>query len=322
MVQDLGNKKAVNLHCKVPLLKQEGITAMVYVTSPYAPRARREAINLVLKQGLSNAEAARRSGVSRSTIGKWLSKAKELELHHSAYVPTLSSAPLNSPNALPLEIVNAIVVERNSAGRCARVVHHELSIKDVIVSLSSVKRTIRRKGLTRPVSKWKRYRVPVPRPPVLTVGDLVQIDTIHFIRDDGSHFYVYTLIDLYSRAAYAEYSTVCNQRSSFCFAMRGQNYLGISFNTMQADNGPEFQKWFNDQLQAKGIILRHSRVRQCNDNAYIERFNRTLQDECLSSHPIEATVLQKLKLYLNYYNNERPHLGINCNTPGSLLPSS
>lgn len=60
---------------------------MVYVTSPYAPRADVKQ----LKQGLSNTEAARRSGVNRSTIGKWLRKAKNLELHYSAYVPTLIS---------------------------------------------------------------------------------------------------------------------------------------------------------------------------------------------------------------------------------------
>jgi transposase InsO family protein len=89
---------------------------------------------------------------------------------------------------------------------------------------------------------------------------------------------------------------------------------------LQADNGPEFQRWYHDQLKSKGITLRHSRVRQSNDNAHIERFNRTIQDECLSSHPKEQTVQARLTPYLNFYNNERPHLGINFQTPGELLP--
>lgn len=293
---------------------------MSYTTSPYAPRARREAINLVLKQGLSAAEAARKTGVHRATIGKWLKKAGQLNLHGKAFVPTGSAAALSHPNALALEVVDAIVFERERTGRCAEVIHFQLKERGIIVSLSSVKRTIRRKGLTRPVSNWKRYRPHIPRPPVTSAGSYAQIDTIHFMRSDGSRFYVYTLIDVYSRGAYAEYSTSCNQRASYAFALRAQDYLGVSITMLQADNGSEFQRWFADQLMAKGIALRHSRVRQSNDNAYIERFNRTIQDECLSSHPKEATVQERLTPYLNFYNNERPHLGIALRTPGELLP--
>lgn len=293
---------------------------MAYSTSPYAPRARREAINLVLKEGLTQTEAARRTGVHRATIGKWLRKTATLKLHGQAYVPTLSSAATRHPNALSPDIVTAIVAERERTGRCAEVVHYELQRQGISVSLSSVKRTIRRQGLTRSVSKWKRYRPHIPRPEVTGPGSFVQIDTIHFMRSDGSRFYVYTLIDVYSRGAYAQYSPRCNQQASYQFTLRAQDYLGITIAMLQADNGPEFQSWFNDQLGACGIRLRHSRVRQSNDNAFIERFNRTLQDECLSSHPKEATVQERLTPYLNYYNNERPHLGIDYHAPGELLP--
>lgn len=293
---------------------------MPYSTSPFAPRARREAINLVIKHGYTKAEAARRTGVHRSTIGKWLKKAATLELHGIAFVPTSSAAAHSHPNALAPDIVDAIVFERERTGRCAEVIHFQLAERGIAVSLSSVKRTIRRKGLTRPVSRWKRYRPHIPRPPVTDAGSYVQIDTIHFMRSDGSRFYVYTLIDVYSRATYAEYSPTCTQRASYAFTLRARDYLGIHITMLQADNGSEFQRWFADQLKAQGVALRHSRVRQSNDNAYIERFNRTLQDECLSSHPKEATVQERLPPYLNYYNNERPHLGIALRTPGELLP--
>jgi len=293
---------------------------MSYTTSPYAPRARREAITLVLKQGFTAAQAARKTGVHRSTIGRWLKKAKILQLHGTAFVPTGSAAARSHPNALSTEMVDAIVFERERTGRCAEVIHFQLKERGVAVSLSNVKRIIRRQGLTRPVSNWKRYRPHIPRPPAIRAGSYAQIDTIHFMRSDGSRFYVYTLIDVFSRGAYAEYSTMCNQRASYAFALRAQDYLGVSIAMLQADNGPEFQKWFHDQLKAEGIALRHSRVRQSNDNAYVERFNRTIQDECLSSHPKEATVQERLPPYLNFYNNERPHLGIALRTPAELLP--
>lgn len=91
--------------------------------------------------------------------------------------------------------------------------------------------------------------------------------------------YVYTLIDLFSRAAYAEYSPKCNHQASFHFVMRGQDYLDISLAMLQTDNGPEFGKWFHDQLNSKGIALRHSRVRMpiLRDSIILSRRNTYLQ---------------------------------------------
>jgi transposase InsO family protein len=92
--------------------------------------------------------------------------------------------------------------------------------------------------------------------------------------------------------------------------------MGFSFNTVQSDNGPEFSSYFHDMLAAKDIALRHSRVRQSNDNAHIERFNRTIQDECLSSYPTRSSTTQaKIDEFLSYYNNDRKHMGISLKRP-------
>ena len=59
------------------------------------------------------------------------------------------------------------------------------------------------------------------------------------------------------------------------------------------------------------IAHRHSRVRQCNDNAHVERFNRTLQDECLTGVVRSVpTFRAALKKYLPLYNTDRMHMGI------------
>jgi transposase InsO family protein len=66
-------------------------------------------------------------------------------------------------------------------------------------------------------------------------------------------------------------------------------------------------------LLAARIAHRHSRVRQANDNAHIERFNRTLQEECLDHTPHSFGAFEKaLPQYLKYYNTERLHNGILC----------
>ncbi|KKT13287.1 MAG: Integrase catalytic region, partial [Parcubacteria group bacterium GW2011_GWC1_43_30] len=65
---------------------------------------------------------------------------------------------------------------------------------------------------------------------------------------------------------------------------------------------------------------RHSRVRQKDDQAHIERFNRTIQEECLdrTAHTLED-FREALGQYMPYYNNERLHMGINYQTPLEVL---
>lgn len=177
---------------------------------------------------------------------------------------------------------------------------------------------MKREGLIREKSPWKRFRPHIPRPLALFPGALVQIDTIHFVRNDNTRYYVYTLIDLCSRFAYAEYTEKFSQANSLKFVGRAQKKAGFNFKTVQTDNGPEFGRWFSDMLGYKGTKLRHSRVRKPNDNAHIERFNRTIQDEC-DKLWIEEGIETRITNYLNYYNNERKHLGINLKTPAQVL---
>lgn len=293
---------------------------MAYTTNPKLPRLRMQAVTMV-RRGASTHEAARHFGYNQSTIARWVKRADEEYLIGSENLPTRSSRPKSHPNALNPKIVEAIVAERRKHGRCAEVVHHNLIEQGIQVSLSSVKRTLKRKGLTKKQSKWKRVREPVKRPKVFNCGDLVQIDTVHFIDwSTNERFYIYTLIDLYSRTAYAEVHDKLRQAMSLEVTLRAQDYMGFKFKMVQSDNGPEFSKYFHDMLQYKDIKLRHSRVRQCNDNAHIERFNRTIQDECLSSHPLRKNVNQKqIDQFLIYYNTQRSHMGIDMKIPKDLI---
>lgn len=88
---------------------------------------------------------------------------------------------------------------------------------------------------------------------------------------------------------------------------------------VQTDNGPEFGKWLHDQLKVKGASLRHSRVRKSNDNAHIERFNRTIQEEMLPKGVRQEKSPDMIWRYLIYYNQFRRHSAINGGYPLDLL---
>lgn len=290
---------------------------MPYTSSPFAAKARKLAVTTLKREGLSQADMARRMGVHRSTIGRWLKRDTP---HHRQGIETRSSRPYHHPKALPESTINRIVELRLKLGRCAPIIHTQLLREGVKVSLPSVQRTLKRKNLVRK-KKQAKYHDKIQRPPVLAPGELVQVDTIHFVRADYSRFYVYAVIDLYSRLAWACYSPSINQRVSLRVVKAAEKKLGFKFKLIQTDNGPEFRDFFKIELTRNFTRLRHSRVRRPNDNAHVERFIRTLQDECLlnTGFPKEKGLQRKLDQYLDYYNNERLHLSLDCLTPSQFV---
>lgn len=299
---------------------QARISDMAYTTNPHIAKVRRDAVNLVKYRRWTMRRVALRFGVQPSTISRWCRRPLATGWHE---LPTRSSRPKTSPQALKREIVEAIIRKRIGRRRCGQHIYHELKKEGVVVSLPSVQRTLDRCHLLKKRSPWKRPHDATPRPEVTRVGALVQLDTIHIIAPDSSRIYVYTLIDLFSRWAYAEVVERIGAEASVQFVGRAQKAASFDFEMIQTDHGSEFSTWFTHGLWTLKIGHRHSRVRQSNDNAHVERFNRTLQEECLDRTPPTFCAFQKvLPQYLKYYNTERTHMGINYQTPLEVLRRS
>ena len=286
---------------------------MSYSKNPQLPRVRARAVEMVVRFGWSIRKTARYYGFHHTAVMRWVKKSKG---YTPFKIPTLSSRPRYHPKALPREIVEAIITERSGRRRCAEVVQQGLLRKGIVVSLSSVKRTLDRCGLLKKRSPWKRPHDFTPRPVVERLGALLQADTVHIMAPDGSRIYVYTIIDLYSRWAYAEVVEKIGAQPSVIFLKHARKVARFRFEMVQTDHGSEFSTWFTHALISSKIGHRHSRVRQSNDNAHIERFNRTIQEECLDHAPSTISAFKKaLPPYLKYYNTERLHMGIKYKTP-------
>ncbi len=315
---------------------------MSYSSNPLLPKARAAALRLLVEQKLPLAVAARKSGIHRTTLWRWKCKWSALNQNVQLenvnrpnriagsrfrlaacrwVVPTQSSRPHNFGRTVAAAVVDRVRHYRTKYRRCATIVHAHCTREGTNVSLSTVRRILYRLGLV-VRRKWRRgYRPPVSRPALRTPGDLVQTDTVHLydIRTKR-RTYLYTLIDVYSRWAYAEYHTRLSQDIAVDVIRRGQAYAGFHFGMVQADNGPEYGQHFEKLLETQGTAVRHSRVRRPNDNAHIERFNRTIQEECIgSTNPFSEELYGKVLTYLAYYNEERLHLGLQCRTPLEML---
>lgn len=293
---------------------------MAYTQNPNMPKVRMEAVRLVKYRKWSMRKVARRLGVEPSTVSRW---CKHPSGTGWTLINTESSRPWSSPRALKEEIVKAIIQKRIGRRRCGQHIYHELKREGVAVSLPSVQRTLNRLGFLKKRSPWKRPHDYTQRPEVTHAGSLLEADTVHIILPDGRRLYIYTLIDLYSRWAYAEATERIGADISARFLIRATKKADFKFEMIQTDHGSEFSTWFTHSLWRMGVKHRHSRVRQSNDNAHVERFNRTIQEECLDRTAHTLIDFKKaIREYLPYYNNERLHMGINYQTPLEVLRRS
>lgn len=136
--------------------------------------------------------------------------------------------------------------------------------------------------------------------------------------------YIYTVIDLYTRMAYAKISPNLSEKGTAETIFEAQEFMSFPFKMVQSDNGAEFQNHFQCRLNNKGIKTRYSRVCHPNDDAHIERFNRTLRKECIGQYNPNKNINfidSKLNRFIRYYNYDRIHLGIGLKTPYEVLQS-
>jgi transposase InsO family protein len=232
-------------------------------------------------------------------------------------IPTLSSRPHAHPHQLKRDVIERITALRLAHGRTSEVVHAELANEGISVSLNSVRRTIDRAGLMKKRSPWKRYHPPVKRPQSKKPGDLLQIDTIHTMISEKKRIYTFVVVDTFSRWAYAKTYARMNGRTTLSFVRAAERRAVFDFGMLQSDHGPEFSRWFVSRIRK---THRYSRLGKPNDNAHVERLNRTLQEECLDKEKRTPEAYNHaLKKYLRYYNGERLHMGINLKTPMQLL---
>ena len=313
---------------------------MAYYRGKDIEKSRGNAVQEVILEKRSIAQVARRFGKNRSTIYRWMKKwriQQNVLLENPGRpsrtlgrvfrwqsvkwnIPTLSSAPKTHPNALNADIISAILRVRQRKYECAEIIHCRLAKEGINVSLSSIKRVIKRNELWR---KKRRYRWNEKRPLPTAPGELIQTDTVHYVNPlNHSKMYIYTVIDLYTRMAYAKISPNLSEKGAAETIFEAQKFMSFPFKMVQSDNGAEFQNHFQGRLNSKGIKTRHSRVRHPNDDAHIERFNRTLRKECIGQYNPNKNINfidHKLNRFIRYYNYDRIHLGIGLKTPYEVL---
>lgn len=172
----------------------------------------------------------------------------------------------------------------------------------------------------------KRKRLKRDKPDTLIVPDQPNmVWSMDFMADrleDGRQFRLLNVLDDFNREGLGievDFSLPAERviRSlNQIIEWRGKPYA------IRVDNGPEYVSGkLMEWAEKQGIALNHIQPGKPQQNAYVERYNRTVRHEWLDQNIIESIeeAQEFATQWLWTYNNERPNMGIGGITPPQKL---
>jgi transposase InsO family protein len=158
-----------------------------------------------------------------------------------------------------------------------------------------------------------------------TPGHHVQIDVKFLIFNDSQgnkiKRFQYTAIDDATRIRALKIYEKHNQISSIDFVNYVIEKFPFRINTIQTDNGHEFQSKFHWHVEDLGMKHRFIKVGTPQLNGKVERSHLTDKKEFyqLLSYTDDVDLNLKLEQWENFYNFNRPHGSFNGKTPYEIL---
>lgn len=264
------------------------------------PSVQREAaVFLVAEQGLTVASGCRCAGLSRSA---WYRVLEDWTVRDAEIIAALAT----------------LVEGRPSRGfwKCRKLLRRQgkpWNHKRIYRVYKLMKLNLRRSAKRR---LPKRLRVPlyVPRlPDTVWSADFVS-DALF----NGRRFRTFNVVDDFNREAmHIEIDTSITSARLVRIFERLQTEHGLP-QVLRTDNGPEFLgEVFTSWAKAAGMAIQYIQPGKPNQNAYIERFNRTYREELLDLHLFARLddVREATHWWMIEYNEERPHDSLGDLTP-------
>jgi putative transposase len=171
-----------------------------------------------------------------------------------------------------------------------------------------------RRAARRRLPKRERVALYVPRLP----DTVWSIDFMSDALACGRRFRTFNVVDDFNREAlHIEVDTsITSARLVRIFEQIRRDH-GLP-QVLRSDNGPEFLgEAFTQWAKANGVAIQYIQPGKPNQNAYIERFNRTFREEVLDQHLFARLedVREAAYWWMLDYNEQRPHESLGDLTP-------
>ena len=285
---------------------------------------RYKAVLAVIADGRTVVEVAAAWSVSRQALHGWLSRYEQGGLEALA---DRSHRPESCPHQMDVRVEIAVLeLRRLHPGWGPRRIAFELAKRNTTVSESGVYRALRRANLIDPSARrrrsqdWKRWERGRPM-------ELWQMDVVGGIGlQDGTALKCLTGVDDHSRFCVCAALLVKERTQLVCDAFAAALRTHGVPEQILTDNGKVFTGRFNhpptevlfDRIcRENGIEHLLTQPRSPTTTGKIERFHRTLRAELLTGTVFtnQRTAQQALDEWVDSYNRDRPHQGLDMATP-------
>jgi transposase InsO family protein len=268
------------------------------------------------EEGVSLSSLSEEFGIARPVLSRWWQRYAIADVDGLA---PHSRRPHTSPTRLPRHLEQRILRLRSQRWSAVRI-GHELG-----VGHSTVHRVLEQHGqnqLPRPVRpKPRRYEKQRP-------GELIHIDLKYLpaLRNARNDF-EFAAVDDFSREAVVWITTEQTSAAATTFLERVAATLPYPIEAVLTDNAFAFTMRhalhadrltrFQQACQHLGIAHHLLRPYAPQSNGKVERFFRTVNDECLHVRPLFTFTARSRAVdkFVWYYNHERPHLSLGGMTP-------
>ena len=271
--------------------------------------------------GLSVRRLAEASQKPVSTVGRWIGPERVRQ-------SIARKCPVSGNATLRSEIRELCNMPRHRTYGYRRI-WALLRRKGHKINKETVRRMMRRMGLSRPKIRYKSKRpkrVEKMRPVEPNRG--WQIDMTSFVLSNMMTLYLVLVIDCYSREIVGWTLDRRCRAGEWVSALRmGLESQGLTTKELcsglvvRSDNGSQpCSKKFVEYLGKVGVRGQYTGYNAPDDNAYVERVIRTVKEEeiwpNLYDSLSEAT--RAIEDYINDYNNERIHSALDYQTPSEF----
>ena len=267
-------------------------------------------------EGVSLSALSSEFGIARQVLSRWWTRYASDDI--AGLIPH-SRRPHDSPTRLSRRLQGRILALRTQRWSAVRI-GHELG-----VGHSTVQRVLEQHGqnqLPRPVRpKPRRYEKQRP-------GELVHIDLKYLpALRNARHDFEFAAVDDFSREAVVWITTDQTSAAATAFLERVAATLPYPIDAVLTDNAFAFTMrhakhadrltQFQHACQTLGIAHHLLRPYAPQSNGKVERFFRTIDDECLHVRRLFTFGARSRAVedFVWYYNHERPHFSLGGMTP-------
>ena len=268
------------------------------------------------QQGVPLTVLSTEFGVAREVLGRWWARYQAGDL---AALQPLSRRPHRSPTRTRAATEQRILRLRAQRRSAIRIAH------DLGLGHSTVQRILERHG----VNHWPRPARPKPRRyEKQRPGELLHLDLKYLpALRNARHDFEFAAVDDFSREAVVAIGTDQTSAAAAAFLEHVVGTLPYRIEAVLTDNAFAFtmrharhaERLTRFQQVCAALEIRHLLLRPYapQSNGKVERFFRTIDDECLNVRPLFTFAARSRAVddFVWYYNHERPHLSLGGMTP-------